>query len=211
MATTTSSATLLTALAARGDAGRAVSVVSVIFVTVLTAAAAQISVSVPFTQVPFTFQPIVVLLSGLVLGSRLACASQVLYLVSGLAGLPVFAASATLPPGPLRLLGPTGGYLLAYPVAAFVTGYLAERGFSKRYLTSIVAMLAGLIVIYAVGVTWLAFFARTLSANAAIGVNAALMTGLYPFLLPDLFKVAAAAGIVPSAWRLIGSPLAPDR
>jgi biotin transport system substrate-specific component len=209
MATMTSSATLLTA--ARGDTGHVVSVVSVVFVTVLTAAAAQISFSLPFTQVPFTFQPIVVLLSGLVLGSRLACASQVLYLVAGLAGLPVFAASATLPPGPLRLLGPTGGYLLAYPLAASLTGYLAERGFSKRYLTSIVAMLAGLMVIYAVGVAWLAFFARTVSTSAAIGVNAALMTGLYPFLLPDLFKVAAAAGIVPSAWRLLGSPVAPDR
>jgi biotin transport system substrate-specific component len=161
-------------------------------------------VPLPFTQVPFTFQPIVVLLGGLALGSRLGCGSQVLYLALGVIGLPVFAASATLPPGPLRLLGPTGGYLMVYPIAAFLTGYLAERGFDRRYLTSVLAMLAGLVVIYAAGITWLALFARTLGANAAIGFNAALLSGAYPFIVPDLFKIVAAAGIVPTAWRLIG-------
>ena len=201
---TTSSATLLNVLTARSDAGRIIPIASVLFVTVLTAAAAQISVPLPFTQVPFTFQPIVVLLGGLALGSRLGCASQVLYLAAGLIGLPVFAASATLPPGPLRLLGPTGGYLMVYPIAAFLTGYLAERGFDRRYVTSVLAMFAGLVVIYAGGITWLALFARTLSANAAIGFNAALLSGAYPFIVPDLFKIVAAAGIVPTAWRLIG-------
>ena len=198
------SATLVRELAARGDSRRLIQIASVIFVTVLTAAAAQISFPLPFTQVPFTFQPMVVLLGGLVLGSRLGCASQVLYLMAGLIGLPVFAASATLPPGPLRLLGPTGGYLMAYPLAAFVTGYLAERGFDKRYLTSVAAMVAGLFVVYAIGLLWLAFLARTVSGSAAIGFSAALMTGAVPFLLPDLIKIAAAAGIVPSVWRLIG-------
>jgi biotin transport system substrate-specific component len=177
---------------------------SVVFVSVLTATAAQISFPLPFTQVPFTLQPMIVLLGGLALGSRLGCASQALYLMAGIAGLPVFAASATLPPGPLRLLGPTGGYLLAYPLAAFVTGYLAERGFDRKYLRAMLAMAAGLAIVYASGVTWLAFFARTASASAAIGLSAALTTGLYPFVLPDLFKVAAAAGIVPSVWRLVG-------
>jgi biotin transport system substrate-specific component len=204
MATPTS-APLLHVLTAHGDTGRAIRIASVLFVTVLTAAAAQVSFPLPFTQVPFTFQPMVVLLGGLALGSRLGCASQVLYLVAGLIGLPVFAASATLPPGPLRLLGPTGGYLMAYPLAAFVTGYLAERGFDRRYLTSVLAMLAGLFVVYAFGVTWLALFARTVSASAAVGFGAAWLTGVYPFLVPDLVKVAAAAGIVPSVWRLIGS------
>jgi biotin transport system substrate-specific component len=205
MATTTSSATLVNELAARGDSRRLIQIASVLFVTVLTAAAAQVSFPLPFTQVPFTFQPTVVLLGGLVLGSRLGCASQVLYLTAGLIGLPVFAASATLPPGPLRLLGPTGGYLMAYPLAAFVTGYLTDRGFDKRYLTSVAAMLAGLFVIYAFGTTWLAFFARTVSGSAAVGVSAAVVTGAAPFLLPDVIKIAAAAGIVPSVWRLIGS------
>ena len=201
---TISSATLLDTLAAHREMRRAIQVASVLFVAALTAAAAQISFPLPFTQVPFTFQPMVVLLGGLVLGSRLGCASQVLYLAAGLAGLPVFAASATLPPGPLRLLGPTGGYLMAYPIAAFVTGYLAERGFDRRYLTSVVAMLVGLSIVYAFGVTWLAFFARTASESAAAGFNAALLAGLYPFVLPDLVKTAAAASIVPSLWHLLG-------
>jgi biotin transport system substrate-specific component len=208
--TTAPSATLLHTLTARDAAGSPLSIriASVLFFTALTAAAAQVSFALPFTQVPFTFQPTVVLLSGLVLGSRLACASQILYLLAGLTGLPVFAASVTLPPGALRLLGPTGGYLMAYPIAAFATGYLAERGFDRRYLTSILAMLAGLVIIYASGTLWLGLFARTLSGTAAVGLNAAFFAGVYPFLIPDLIKLAAAAGIVPGVWRLIPPPAA---
>src|SRR6185436_11310473 len=111
----TNSATLLnvlTSATARRDVAGvsfAVPMASVLFITALTAAAAQISVPLPFTDVPLTLQPMVVLIGGLALGSRLGSASQILYPAAGLAGLPVFAASATLPPGPLRLLGPTGG------------------------------------------------------------------------------------------------------
>jgi len=201
------SATLLNVVAARvGDRaeGRAIRAASVLFVTVLTAAAAQISVPLPFTQVPFTFQPLVVLVGGLVLGSRLGCASQVLYLMAGIAGLPVFAASAVLPPGLLRLVGPTGGYLMAYPVAAFLVGYLAERGFARRYGSSVGAMLVGLAVIYASGALWLAYFARTASGSAAVGWTAALATGVYPFVVVDVVKLAAAAGITPGLWTLVG-------
>src|SRR5688572_30378076 len=204
--TTATSATLLHTLTARRDAdGSALPIrlATMLFFTALTAAAAQVSFPVPFTQVPFTFQPTVVLLGGLILGSRLACASQILYLLAGLTGLPVFAASVTLPPGALRLLGPTGGYLMAYPIAAFATGYLAERGFDRRYATSVLAMLAGLVIIYASGTLWLGLFARTLSGTAAVGLNAAFFAGVYPFLIPDLIKLAAAAGIVPGVWRLI--------
>jgi biotin transport system substrate-specific component len=128
----------------------------------------------------------------------------VLYLLAGVAGLPVFAASATLPPGLLRLVGPTGGYLMAYPVAAFVVGALAERGFAKRYATSVAAMLVGLAIIYASGTLWLAYFARLASSSAAIGLSAALASGVYPFVLADLAKLAAAAGITPGLWHLLG-------
>lgn len=201
------SETILTALTPR-RAGEgtapAIQVASVLFVAVLTTAAAQISFPLPFTQVPFTLQPMVVLLGGVALGARMGAASQVLYLMAGIAGLPVFAASATLPPGPLRLLGPTGGYLMAYPVAAFLTGYLAERGFDRRYVTSLFAMAAGLVLIYAFGVSWLAWFARTLTGSAAVGFTPALAAGVYPFILPDLVKLAAAAGIVPGVWALLG-------
>src|SRR5919106_1574516 len=130
---------------------------AVLFFTALTAAAAQVSVPLPFTPVPLTLRPMVVLLGGAALGSRLGMASQVLYLAAGLAGLPVFASSPVLPQAPLRLIGPTGGYLMAYPFAAFVTGWLAERGFDRRYMTSVAAMAAGLALIFAGGVLWLAF------------------------------------------------------
>ena len=114
--------------------------------TALTAAAAQISVPLPFTPVPFTLQPMIVLLGGAVLGPRLGWPARSLYLAAGLAGLPVFAFSPELPQGAARLIGPTGGYLMAYPLAAFVTGAWPTRGFDRRYLTSVLAMTAGLAV-----------------------------------------------------------------
>jgi biotin transport system substrate-specific component len=195
--------TLVNALAARRvETARGIRIASVLFITVLTAAAAQISIPLPFTAVPLTLQPMVVLLGALALGSRLGTASQILYLVAGIAGLPVFAASAALPPGPLRLLGPTGGYLMAYPFAAFLTGYLAERGFDRRYLTSVLAMLAGLLVIYTAGVTWLGLFARATN-DTPPGMGAAFLTGVYPFIIPDLIKLAIAAGLVPALWHLL--------
>jgi len=202
--TASSSTTLVNALAARRvETARGIRIASLLFITVLTAAAAQISIPLPFTAVPLTLQPMVVLLGALALGSRLGSASQILYLAAGIAGLPVFAASAVLPPGPLRLLGPTGGYLMAYPIAAFLTGYLAERGFDRRYITSVIAMLGGLLVIYAAGVTWLGLFAHT-SGSTPPGMSAAFLTGVYPFILPDMIKLAIAAGFVPALWHLLG-------
>lgn len=205
---TATSATLLTTLAPRSAApGQrlAIRAASVLFMTVLTAAAAQVSMPLPFTPVPLTFQPMVVLLGGLVLGARLGATSQLLYLAAGIAGLPVFAGSATLLPGVFRLLGPTGGYLLAYPFAAFITGTLAQRGFDRRYVTSFAAMLAGLVAVYAGGTVWLAFFARGAAGTASIGLQPALIAGVYPFVIPDVIKLAVAAGIVPGIWRLTGS------
>jgi biotin transport system substrate-specific component len=201
-----SSTTLVTAFASLHpsvEAARGIRIASLLFITVLTAASAQISIPLPFTAVPLTLQPMVVLLGALALGSRLGAASQVVYLAAGILGLPVFAASAVLPPGLLRLLGPTGGYLMAYPVAAFLTGYLAERGFDRRYVTSVLAMLLGLLAIYAAGVTWLGLFARS-ADGAAIGLSAAFFTGIYPFIVPDLIKLSIAAGLVPALWRLLG-------
>jgi biotin transport system substrate-specific component len=205
--TATTSDTLLRVLTARGDSAataRGIQIASVLFITVLTAAAAQVSMQLPFTTVPLTLQPMVVLVGSLVLGSRLGAASQILYLAAGIAGLPVFAASATLPPGALRLLGPTGGYLMAYPLAAFITGSLAERGFDRRYLTSVLAMLAGLALIFTSGVLWLGLFARTLTGSVPVGLQSALATGLYPFVVPDLIKLAIAAAFVPALWRIVG-------
>ena len=186
----------------RSDAGTSLvtRAVAVLFFAVLTAAAAQVSVPLPFTQVPLTFQPTVVLLSGLVLGPRLGAASQILYLAAGVAGLPVFAASPVLPPGAWRLLGPTGGYLLSYPLAAFIAGALARRGFDRRYLTSIVAMALGLVVIYTCGTLWLAYAS---AGRTAVGLASAFATGVAPFVIADVVKLAAAAGIMPGLWRLV--------
>ena len=181
----------------RGDRRLAIRTGAVLFVTALTAAAAQVSVPLPFTAVPFTFQPMIVLLGGLALGGRLGMTSQLLYLLAGVAGLPVFAASVTLPPGALRLLGPTGGYLMAYPFAALLTGYLAERGMDRKYLTSILAMAAGLALVYLCGASWLAVV-------SGIGFAGALAAGVIPFVLADLLKLLAAAGVVPAFWKLLG-------
>ena len=109
----------------------------------------------------------VVLIGGAALGSRLGLASQVLYILAGLAGLPVFAASPILPQGAARLIGPTRWCLMAFPLAAFVAGALAERGLDRRYLTSVLAMAAGLAVIFLFGVTWL-------SVVTPLGVSGAI-------------------------------------
>jgi biotin transport system substrate-specific component len=191
--------------AALGDAdARAhaapIRVAALLFVTALTAAAAQISVPLPFTPVPFTFQPMVVLLGGALLGPRLGAASQILYLALGLAGMPVFAASPVLPQGAARLMGPTGGYLMAYPLAAYATGWLAARGLDRRYLTSIVAMAAGLALVFAGGVLWLTRF----TPPDASGLAWALRTGAYPFVVADLIKLCLAAAVLPALWRLTG-------
>ncbi|HEU4935826.1 MAG TPA: biotin transporter BioY [Vicinamibacterales bacterium] len=192
--------TLLTSVVAGVRMEGAIRAASVALFVALTAAAAQVSIPLPFTPVPLTLQPMVVLLGGAVLGARLGMSAQVLYLLLGITGLPVFAASPVLPQGALRLIGPTGGYLMSYPFAAFVAGSLAERGLDRRYLTSLLAMACGLTVIFFGGVTWLAFFARP-----AVGLGAALRTGLYPFVPVDIFKLLVASAVTPGLWKLLGS------
>ncbi len=172
---------------------------AVAFVTVLTAIAAQVSFPLPFTPVPFTLQPMVVLLGGAVLGARLGMTSQLLYLALGVAGLPVFAFSPLLPPGLARLVGPTGGYLVSYPFAAFLVGALAERGLDRRYASAVLAMAAGLAAVYAFGVAWLAFVVRP-----PLGFTAAVAAGFAPFVVPDVLKLALAAAVMPGLWWLTG-------
>jgi biotin transport system substrate-specific component len=191
------SGTLLQAVSARADLSFAFRAAAVLFVTVLTIVAAQVSIPLPFTPVPFTLQPMIVLLGGAALGSRLGMSSQVLYLALGLAGLPVFAASPVLPQGFARLLGPTGGFLMSYPLAAFVAGYLAERGFDRRYLTSVLAMGAGLAIIFVFGVAWMAW------GTPHVGLSAAVRAGLLPFIPADIIKIFLAATVLPAAWKFL--------
>ena len=163
----------------------------------LTAAAAQFATPLPFTAVPFTFTPMAVLLTGAVLGRKLGGMAEVCYVLAGAAGLAVFSPSATLLPGILRLAGPTGGYIMAYPLAAFVAGWLSERGWDRRYVTSFLAMSAGLVVIYAGGLAWLV-------AGLHVTPAAAFASGVVPFLLLDILKLVAASAILPQAWKLVG-------
>ena len=160
---------------------------------------AQVSIPLPFTPVPFTLQPMVA--AGVAaLGSRLGMTSQVRN--RDRHGRPaVFAHSPALPQGILRLLGPTGGFLMAYPFAAFLAGWLAERGFDRRYLTSILAMTAGLGLIFAVGVLWFAWFAQP----APVGLSAALRLAFYPFIAVDILKIVLAALVLPSVWKFMGA------
>jgi biotin transport system substrate-specific component len=203
LSSTTATPALLTAVMPHADsrAFRAAErVAAVACVAVATAMAAQISVPLPFSPVPFTLQPMIVLLGGAALGARLGMASQLLYLTLGIAGLPVFAASPALPQGVARLLGPTGGYLMGYPLAAFVSGWLAERGLDRRYASSVVAMACGVSVYFASGVLWLSFVLQP-----AGGFVGALNLGFTPFIVGDLLKVLLAAGVMPAVWRLIGA------
>jgi len=186
-------------------ASTAIRAASVLFVTALTAAAAQVAFHLPFTPVPFTLQPMLVVVGAAALGARLGAISQLLYLGLGVLGFQAFAPSAILPQGLGRLLGPTGGFLLAYPLAAFVAGWFAERGFDRRYLTSVLAMLAGQAVFFIGGVSWLAW----LMPAGPIGFEAALNAAFYPFVLADVVKVFCAAAVLPALWGFVGSARRP--
>jgi biotin transport system substrate-specific component len=162
----------------------------VVGAAVTTAVSAQVSVTLPGSPVPFTLQPVAVMLSGIVLGARLGAASQLTYLALGIAGASAFAWSPVLLPGVARLVGPTGGFLLAFPLAALVCGALAARAHSPRALTTAAAMLAGTAVLHAIGWTW-AF--ATLPGGVGPGTMA-------PFLAADAIKMLVAA---PLAARLV--------
>ena len=185
------------ASATRPGVTPALAAMAVVFAAALTGASAQVSVPLPATPVPFTLQPLVVLLAGATLGARLGAASQALYLALGAIGFPVFAASPILPQGLARLAGPTGGFLLAFPIAAFVVGALADRGWLGRQLGASCAMGLGLVVIYVGGVAGLMS-----STGSTFAVAVAQGAGI--FFAADLVKAVAAATVLPSARRWLG-------
>jgi biotin transport system substrate-specific component len=161
--------------------------------SLLVAAAAQVAVPLPFTPIPLTLQTFAVLLTGALLGSRMGALALALYVCEGAAGLPFFSAGRG---GAFYLLfTPATGYLLSYPVAAFVAGRLAERGWDRRYLTAAAAMLFGSAIILAGG--WLGFLRFQTPASA-------FALGVAPFLPGDIIKVALAAAALPTGWKLIG-------
>ena len=161
--------------------------------SIFLALCAQVSFYLPFTPVPITLQTLAVLLTGAALGSRRGGLAMLVYLAEGAIGLPVFAGGTG---GFPILLGPTAGYLWAFPIAAFVVGLLCERGLDRRVVTSAFAMLPGTLIIYALGVSWLAIFLH-------ISFLKALTFGLLPFIPGDLLKLVIAAALLPLAWAIV--------
>ncbi|MEW6232088.1 MAG: biotin transporter BioY [Chloroflexota bacterium] len=159
--------------------------------SLVVALSAQISVPLPFSPVPVTGQTFGVLLVGALLGSRSGALSLLVYLGEGALGLPVFAGGTG---GLVRLAGPTGGYLLGFVAAAFLVGWLCERGWDRRLPTAAMAMLLGNAIIYLFGLPWLAHF---------VGPDKALALGLLPFIPGDLSKLILAALALPGGWALV--------
>ncbi len=153
--------------------------------------AASAKVQLPTLPVPLTLQPFAVLLVGAVLGSKRGALALVAYLLQGAAGWPVFALPSA---GPAYLIGPTAGYLFAFPLAAFLVGSLAQRGWDRRFTTAAAAMAIGQMVILASGFAWLAAF---------VGPGEAFVAGVVPFLLGDLLKILLAAIALPAGWWFV--------
>jgi biotin transport system substrate-specific component len=163
----------------------------------LTAALAQVRIPLGFTPVPVTGQTLAVLLSGAVLGAKRGAASQALYWLLGMVGLPFYSNGTG---GWSVATGPTMGYLVGFILAAAVVGRLAEHRQDRSVLRSITAMTLGSIVIYVFGASWLAF---SLDIPLATGESNATELGITPFLLGDIIKMCLAGAATAGAWRLI--------
>lgn len=162
-----------------------------------TGLAAQLSVPIPGSPVPVTGQTLAALLVGTALGARRGAASMALYLLAGLAGVPWLAGGASG-------LSVSIGYAVGFVVAGALVGALARRGADRSPLRTAGAMVLGNLVIYAVGVPWLAVAAH-------LNLSQAASAGLYPFLPGDAVKIALATGLLPAAWRLAGHPASAGR
>ncbi len=152
-------------------------------------------IQVPFYPVPMTMQTFIVLTIGMAFGWRLGAATVLFYLAQGAVGLPVFAGTPEKGIGLAYMVGPTGGYLIGFVLAAAVVGALARRGWDRSVLTTLAAMLIGNAIIYLPGLLWL---------GAIVGWDKpVLQWGMTPFLLGDATKVVLAACALPLFWRLI--------
>jgi biotin transport system substrate-specific component len=160
----------------------------------LTALCAQISFYLPGNPVPVTLQTFAVLLSGAALGANRGAAAMLLYIAIGMIGLPVYADGKH---GIDIVTGVTGGYLIGFLIAAFVVGRLSEARLDRRPLTALPLFLIGSAIIYLIGVPWLA-------VSADQGLGWAISNGFVDFIPGDLVKAAAAAGLLPAAWKLAG-------
>ena len=157
--------------------------------SVFIALMSQLAIRLPFTPVPITGQTFAVLLIGMLYGSRMGALTVLTYLAEGLAGLPVFANGAA---GLAYAMGPTGGYLIGFVAAAYVVGLLAERGWHKRILTTLLALLIADGLIFFFGITYLSTFT---------GLESAFHLGLLPFIPGNLLKIALVAFLLPAGWK----------
>lgn len=161
----------------------------IIGASLLIALSAQ--VAIPLWPVPVTGQTFAVLMIAALLGSQRGCLAVLAYLAEGAVGLPVFATGGI---GLAALRGFTAGYLVGFLPAAYVVGMLAEKGWDRRVSTTILAMALGNIIIYTFGLLWL---------SCLPGIDRVLRQGLYPFIIGDLLKIALAAALLPSGWKLL--------
>lgn len=160
--------------------------VAAIVVCLSLATALSAKLKIEIGAVPITMQTLVVLLSGLLFGSRIGAGSQMAYLAAGLAGIPWFSRGG----GVSYIMLPTFGYLLGFVAAAWAVGKLAERGWDKNFAGAAAAMLAGSGIIYLFGLAWLSKF---------VPASSLLAVGIYPFLIGDFLKITAAGMALPLA------------
>jgi biotin transport system substrate-specific component len=163
----------------------------------LTAALAQVKISLGFTPVPITGQTLAVLLAGTSLGMSRGGASQLVYWLMGLVGLPFYSGGES---GWESGTGATLGYLMGFIVAAAVVGYLAERRHDRQVLSSLSAMAFGTVIIYTMGALWLAY---DLGVPVANGEQNAITMGVTPFLVGDLIKMTIAGLAAPAVWATV--------
>lgn len=175
-------------------AGRLADALAVLAGVALISVSAQVSIPLPFTPVPITGQTFSVLLVGAALGTARGGTSGLLYVAIGAAGAPVFADGSH---GWAVLTGATGGYLVAFPLAAALTGWLAERRWDRRFSSALGAMLTGNVAVYLIGLPWLAAVLDT-------DLEKTLELGLYPFVPGDVLKLYLASALLPAAWRVAG-------
>jgi biotin transport system substrate-specific component len=155
---------------------------------------ASAKAQVPMWPVPMTMQTFVVLVLGMAYGTRLAAVTVGLYLFEGMVGLPVFAGTPERGIGIAYMVGPTGGYLVGFLIAAMAMGWLAERGWDRSLPRAAAAMAVGTVVQLVPGVGWLAVL---------VGVEKAIETGLTPFIFGAILKLALAAAVLPLAWKAV--------
>ncbi|HTG94909.1 MAG TPA: biotin transporter BioY [Pyrinomonadaceae bacterium] len=181
--------TLIGAALSPMDMTRTVSIV--IAFSLFNAIAAQLAI--PIGPVPITMQTFAVTLTGALLGPRLGAAALITYLIEGAVGLPFFAEGRA---GIGTLLGPTGGYLVSFPAAAYITGAFSEHGWDRHFLTAVAAMAIGSVVILLAGWSWLV-------VGLGAAPLAAFKAGVAPFLIGDVVKIVLAAAVLPTGWALL--------